>query len=190
MTTQEIVSAITDTLNNSRFVTAAPMSGGKTGVQFCGKAAVRIKLGKKAQYLELSNYGYTDEELGDDESPFIREPVLSLDDVRALGIRFNRIWEARLDQSIDDRFGCCSSFKECSDARHCLYEDDLFYYGCYYKANLDAGRIFYGANANTVGVAPFSKEVPTWSIRCLTLKRRTDLIRVLSARLDWLRSKD
>ena len=51
-------------------------------------------------------------------------------------------------QQINDRFGCCNDFVRCSDAMHCLHKDDVEYLGCYYRENLDAGRIFYGKNKN------------------------------------------
>lgn len=47
-----------------------------------------------------------------------------------------------------EKFGCCNDFIACSDARMCLHQDDRFYNGCYYRKNLEAGRIFYGKNKN------------------------------------------
>lgn len=46
-------------------------------------------------------------------------------------------------------FGCCSKYKECSDAGKCLH-DDIFYASaaCQYKHHLDSGEIFYGHNRN------------------------------------------
>ncbi len=46
------------------------------------------------------------------------------------------------------RFGCCSHFNECSDARKCVHPNKLYACACYYKSNLENGRIFYGANRN------------------------------------------
>lgn len=45
-------------------------------------------------------------------------------------------------------FGCCSRYEECSAALSCLHENKLYAAGCYYRKNLDAGRIFYGVNRN------------------------------------------
>ena len=47
-----------------------------------------------------------------------------------------------------ERFGCCHRFIQCSDARRCLIYDSFEALGCYYRENLEAGRIFYGVNAN------------------------------------------
>lgn len=44
-------------------------------------------------------------------------------------------------------FGCCNSYVECSNAGHCIRQD---YTGCYYRKNLEAGRIFYGKNAGVI----------------------------------------
>lgn len=46
------------------------------------------------------------------------------------------------------RFACCSHFIECSDAKKCVHTNKLYACACYYKANLDAGKIFYGKNRN------------------------------------------
>lgn len=47
-----------------------------------------------------------------------------------------------------DHFGCCSQYVECSDANRCLHKDFIRSKSCYYKKNLESGRIFYGKNAN------------------------------------------
>lgn len=40
-------------------------------------------------------------------------------------------------------FGCCHRYKECSRAEKCLHPDLFYAKGCYYRKNLEAGRIFY-----------------------------------------------
>lgn len=49
-----------------------------------------------------------------------------------------------------ESFGCCSHYIECSDAKTCVMANmgKGFYKGCQYKQNLEAGKIFYGKNAN------------------------------------------
>lgn len=49
---------------------------------------------------------------------------------------------------VSDTFACCNSFVQCSDAGHCIHENDRFYNGCYYRTNLEQGRFFYGKNKN------------------------------------------
>lgn len=47
-----------------------------------------------------------------------------------------------------DSFGCCSSYRACSDAGQCVIADRDYSACCLYRKNLEAGRIFYGKNAN------------------------------------------
>ena len=47
-----------------------------------------------------------------------------------------------------ERFGCCHRYVECSDARECTAPDKYHARGCYYRENLEKGKIFYGKNAN------------------------------------------
>lgn len=48
-------------------------------------------------------------------------------------------------------FACCSRFNECSDAKECVHDNKLYSTVCQYRANLEAGRIFYGKNRNVEG---------------------------------------
>lgn len=50
------------------------------------------------------------------------------------------------EQAASDKFGCCNDFLICSDVGYCIKAKDLFYMGCLYRKNLEAGRIFYGKN--------------------------------------------
>lgn len=49
-----------------------------------------------------------------------------------------------------ERFGCCSSYVDCSDKRVCLHIGDSDYEGCSYRGNLESGKIFYGVNATAI----------------------------------------
>lgn len=51
---------------------------------------------------------------------------------------------------------CCNDFVRCSDAKECLHKDSEDYAGCRYRRNLEAGRIFYGKNANAGALAQSS----------------------------------
>lgn len=46
-----------------------------------------------------------------------------------------------------ERFGCCHRYVECSDAKACTAPDKFHARGCYYRENLEKGKIFYGKNA-------------------------------------------
>lgn len=50
--------------------------------------------------------------------------------------------------SAGEGFGCCHLYEKCSDAKTCIQPDKLFALACYYKKNLEQGRIFYGKNKN------------------------------------------
>ena len=47
-----------------------------------------------------------------------------------------------------ERFGCCHLYMSCSDAKRCIASDKFHARGCFYRDNLEHGRIFYGKNAN------------------------------------------
>lgn len=47
-----------------------------------------------------------------------------------------------------EKFGCCGKYMECSNAKKCLHNEKFYARACYYKGNLESGRIFYGKNAN------------------------------------------
>lgn len=59
-----------------------------------------------------------------------------------------KLFQECFNRQNTESFGCCNDHVRCSDARRCLHEDDKFYLGCIYRKNLEAGRIFYGANRN------------------------------------------
>ena len=42
-----------------------------------------------------------------------------------------------------DKFGCCDKYKECSEAKKCLHRNQFYAKACWYRKNLEAGKIFY-----------------------------------------------
>ena len=42
-----------------------------------------------------------------------------------------------------ERFGCCYRYRECSAAKKCLHPDQVYAKACWYRKNLEAGKIFY-----------------------------------------------
>lgn len=40
-------------------------------------------------------------------------------------------------------FGCCSLYKECSQAGRCLHSDIIYANACMYRKNLEMGKVFY-----------------------------------------------
>lgn len=71
-----------------------------------------------------------------DEVPVIQEMILAL---------YNYFADRQTNYSM---MACCNDFNRCSDARECLHKYDADYAGCWYRKNLEKGRIFYGKNKN------------------------------------------
>ncbi|MBR2283687.1 MAG: hypothetical protein IJ874_04605 [Ruminococcus sp.] len=42
-----------------------------------------------------------------------------------------------------EKFGCCGKYRECSAAGKCLHENLFYSKACWYRKNLESGRIFY-----------------------------------------------
>lgn len=42
-----------------------------------------------------------------------------------------------------DKFGCCGKYIECSKAGKCIHENKFYAKACWYRKNLDSGKIFY-----------------------------------------------
>lgn len=40
-------------------------------------------------------------------------------------------------------FGCCSKYIECSKAKKCLHDDLLYSKGCWYRLNIEKGKILF-----------------------------------------------
>ena len=64
---------------------------------------------------------------------------------------FNTFVHDILDYSVNtfepsDKFGCCSKYIECSNAKKCLHENLFYAKACFYRKNLESGKIFYGEN--------------------------------------------
>lgn len=71
-----------------------------------------------------------------DEVPVIQEMMLAL---------YNYFADRQTNYSM---MACCNDFVRCSDALECLHKYDENYAGCWYRKNLEKGRIFYGKNKN------------------------------------------
>lgn len=60
----------------------------------------------------------------------------------------NNVIFALANYKSSSSFGCCSHFIQCSDEKRCVHENKLYSKGCKYRTHLEAGKIFYGKNAN------------------------------------------
>lgn len=61
--------------------------------------------------------------------------------------KIKKVYKEISSISDDEMFGCCSSYMICSDEKKCI-KDNKFSRNCYYKQNLENGKIFYGKNRN------------------------------------------
>lgn len=55
--------------------------------------------------------------------------------------------EADNSSSSYDIFGCCSRYRQCSDAGACLISDREYAKNCLYRKSLENGKVFYGKRA-------------------------------------------
>lgn len=127
----------------------------KTGasVFMFGALAFSIKMNSRSQYIETTVAA---------AEKFVRSipgasavksgyrfPIACSKDAAAVyNAMILAVYEQRRSAVSGERFGCCNDFIRCSDALECLYKDSAEYKGCYYRQNLEAGRVFYGKNKN------------------------------------------
>lgn len=71
-----------------------------------------------------------------DDVPAIEEMILAM---------YNYFADRQTNYSM---MACCNDFVRCSDALECLHKYDEEYAGCWYRKNLEKGRVFYGKNRN------------------------------------------
>ena len=61
---------------------------------------------------------------------------------------YYKLIEQLLLTSIDSfepsqKFGCCDKYKECSQAGKCIHNNQFYSKACWYRKNLESGKIFY-----------------------------------------------
>lgn len=84
----------------------------------------------------------------DNADTFVTLPELDAEGMQRL-VSVLKAEKERIFADLDaEPFGCCNDFVRCSDAQACLYPKERFALRCYYRQNLEAGRIFYGKNKN------------------------------------------
>jgi hypothetical protein len=92
-------------------------------------------------------------------SPFVEIKKLASDpDFTSLNFlerndEYYKIIEICVDNAIktfkpSNMFACCGLYKACSDEKKCIHRDRLHSKGCWYRRNLENGKIFYGKNKN------------------------------------------
>lgn len=89
-----------------------------------------MQVAKKTKSKE--DYVYVDYDIGDNVSPFI---------IQCLDYAMSIYKPAK-------SFGCCSRYNDCSNKKECVHPNKLYAKQCWYRDNLEKGKIFYGKNKN------------------------------------------
>lgn len=149
---REINSDFNRMLDDSENVAVKSTKNG-ISVYFYGKLAFSIRINSRSQVIETDDEAarpylsqicsaYTSGEK-------IRFPLCASAEETDLMIQMiSDVYANSRDSVICHRFLCCNDFVRCSDALQCLRLGDPDYVGCYYRKNLELGRIFYGKNRN------------------------------------------
>lgn len=131
------------------------LKSNKTGLSvfMFGSLAFSIKMNSRSQYMETACDAAFPFEKEIDGAALVKAGCrfpLACDQATAPVYEdmIRAVYEQKKSAVFGEHFGCCSDFERCSDARECLYKDDVAYKGCYYRKNLEEGRIFYGKNRN------------------------------------------
>lgn len=80
------------------------------------------------------------------EKDSIRYHIFSIKDIEIIENILLKIYDDC--EAVGQEFGCCHRYEECSDKKECIHPDKVHSQCCIYRKNLEAGRIFYGINAN------------------------------------------
>ena len=128
-----------------------------TSISFCKEKVFNIRISSKTQCLDTETafvFPYVSRIAGaslhtSDKKTYAQIPLVTDEQsVSAVNEMLRELFQDCFNRQNAVSFGCCNDHVRCSDARRCLHEDDKFYLGCIYRKNLEAGRIFYGANRN------------------------------------------
>lgn len=136
----------------TKFIEARPLADGKScSFFFFGQMGFKVKLGKKTSRVEIDPSYVINPAVISSTPSYSADGVLFLNYDAAFNLGafldvVKVVCEDKRSSATVERFGCCSSYVECSNAKRCLHEEDFEYLGCYYRANLEAGKIFYGVN--------------------------------------------
>lgn len=124
-------------------------------IRFFKTPTIKIVCGKNKKYISinpnlkklLDNYTFIKTETIKSD-PWTRLLFNNQNDLEKMNPLFLRIYDEVYLMSSTDRFGCCSRYLECSDAKKCVNSNQILARGCVYRLNLIDGKIFYGENRN------------------------------------------
>lgn len=150
-TPEEIVKFMADVANDAKRV-ALVQSKTKTSAAMFGENIFGIRINSRTQCLDTGGHialEYVERTAGASQSNgAARIPLMVEEEFLAqIEAMAAEICEQCRADAGKEPFGCCNDHVRCSDAGRCLHLDDEEYWGCCYRKNLEAGRIFYGRNA-------------------------------------------
>lgn len=128
-----------------------------TSISFYGEKIFNIRINSKTQCLDTEEeflFPYIDRITGavlhkGEKRTYAQIPLITDEaSVAVVQEMLRALLQECFNRQNVEAFGCCNDHVRCSDAGHCLHEDDKFYLGCIYRKNLEEGRIFYGKNRN------------------------------------------
>lgn len=158
-----IKEAIAREINNPEytvFLNVEEKEDGLISVTSKSFLAARVKLTKKLKYVIVreKNQEYFNEYTAShnivttpvkvSNNLWIRIPITSIADVLEMIEPISAVYMTVLADFGGERFGCCSRYEQCSDAKECVHPDFILSRACAYRRNLEEGRIFYGKNRN------------------------------------------
>lgn len=127
-----------------------------SSIEFFGNSVVRVKCSKSKSYLSFKStfktvfnkYESITFESIKSEPLWLRKIIRNITDLEDLFPLILELYDEAYLLINTETFSCCSRYMQCSDAMKCIHPDKIFARGCYYKKNLEAGKIFYGKNAS------------------------------------------
>ena len=158
-----IKEALVKEINNaeySGFLSVEEKKDGLISISAKSFLAARAKLSKQTKYVMvreknqtyfseyIQKYHITPAYIKKENDLWIRIPVHSLPDVIEMIKPISAVYMTVLADFGGERFGCCSRYERCSDAKKCIHPDFILSRACAYRKNLETGRIFYGKNRN------------------------------------------
>lgn len=158
-----IKEALIKEINNveySGFLSVEEKKDGLISISAKSFLAARAKLSKQTKYVMvreknqayfneyMQNHNVTPAYMKKENDLWMRIPVDSLSDVIEMIEPIGAVYMTVLADFGGERFGCCSRYEQCSDARKCIHPDFILSRACAYRKNLEAGKIFYGKNRN------------------------------------------
>ena len=151
-TPEDIYEYICSVADNSKYIILNRNKTGNT-ISIFDSVEFRIRINRRTQCLDTENataLEYVSSITGASVTKGTAHFPLITDEVSIPVVKemIQCVYVELRSRASGKMFGCCNSYVQCSDARQCLHQDDREYWGCCYKRNLEAGRIFYGKNKN------------------------------------------